>query len=141
VLAFLIAFTTQYYIMVTAGSDMDYTDTLKRTFGWNGYRIGMLTYIMVLMIPITIFFSLLSQFLYPIIKFASNVVSGTPSENKGFDKSLDFKEFSYSWTCLIVFIYLFLITNRRDMQIFIRINTYGVLFTIIIIVFIAVVGF
>ena len=38
-------------------------------------------------------------------------------------------------------IYLFLITNRRDMGIFIRINTFGVLFTCIIIIFIAVVGF
>lgn len=59
-IAFLLAFTTQYFIMTTAGKDIDYTDTLKRTFGQKGYLVGMTTYIIVLMIPITIFFSLLS---------------------------------------------------------------------------------
>ena len=60
IVAFVIAFTTQYYIMVTAGSDIDYTDTLKRTFGTKGFYIGMVTYIIVLMLPITIYFQLLS---------------------------------------------------------------------------------
>jgi len=31
--AFIISFTTQYFIMKTAGKDRDYTDTLKKTFG------------------------------------------------------------------------------------------------------------
>ena len=94
--------------MVTAGSDIDYTDTLKRTFGKKGFYLGMCTYIMVLMIPITIFFQLLSQFLYPIILVTLNI-------NKDVNFDLDFKSFSYSYTCIIVFIYLNILTNRRDM--------------------------
>jgi len=52
----------------------------------------------------------------------------------------DFSGFSYSYTCFIVFIYLFILTARRDMSIFIKINTFGVIFTMIIITFIITVG-
>ena len=36
----------------------------------------------------------------------------------------EFGEFSYSWTCCVVFMYLFILTARRDMSIFIKINTF-----------------
>jgi amino acid permease len=140
ILSFLIAFTTQYYIMKTASKDIDYTITLKKTFGQNGYRLGMSVYIMVLMIPITIFFSLLSEFLYPVLLVTINLIAGKKTDNAEVNLDLDFSEFSYSYTCIIIFIYLNIITNRRDMGIFIRINTFGVIFTVIIIVFIATIG-
>jgi hypothetical protein len=54
--------------------------------------------------------------------------------------SMDFGEFSYTWTCFIIFAILFAITLKKDLTIFIKINTYGVIFTIIIIIFIITVG-
>ena len=54
---------------------------------------------------------------------------------------IDFGEFSYSWTCLIIFVVLFILTARRDLSIFIKINTFGVVFTITIIIFICGMGF
>jgi len=55
-LAFTISFTTQYFVMKTAGSDLDYTDSLKRIFGIKGFYIGMFLFIMMLFIPIIIYF-------------------------------------------------------------------------------------
>lgn len=52
----------------------------------------------------------------------------------------DFSQFSYSYTCLIVFAILWILTARRDMGIFIKINTFGVIFTIIIILSICSIG-
>ena len=56
------------------------------------------------------------------------------------NKDIDFSEFSYSWTCLIIFVILFLLTMKKDLTIFIKINTFGVIFTMIIITFIISVG-
>lgn len=58
--AFIISFSTQYFIMVTAGQDSDYTDTLRKTFGRKGYVVGMGLFIMILFVPIIIFFQLLA---------------------------------------------------------------------------------
>lgn len=60
VLAFTVSFTTQYYIMKTAGSDIDYTETLRKTFGKRGYYMGMILFIGMLSIPIILYFQLLA---------------------------------------------------------------------------------
>ena len=140
ILAFVISFTTQYFIMAAAGRDIDYTETLKKTFGKNGWYFGMIIFIIMLTIPILIFFQLLSQFLYPLILVAIELKTGEDIPITKDSFKLDFSGFSYSYTAFIVFIYLFLLTARRDMSIFIKINTFGVIFTMIIIVFIIVVG-
>jgi len=56
------------------------------------------------------------------------------------DRSIDFSEFSYTWTVVIVFVLLMLLTAKKDMSIFIKAATYGVIFTILIIIFVVVVG-
>ena len=55
-IAFTISFTTQYYVMKSAGNDLDYTDTLKKTFGRKGFYFGMILFIIMLFIPIIILF-------------------------------------------------------------------------------------
>ena len=120
--------------MKTAGTDLDYTDTLKKTFGKRGWYTGMIAFIGILSVPVMIFFQLLSSFLYPIILAISN------SDKTSWTKDMDFAHFSYSYTCLIMFCLISLIASIKDRSIFIRINTYGVAFTIIIISFIIGVG-
>ena len=134
IVAFVISFTTQYFVMITAGTDLDYTDTLKKTFGKRGWYTGMIAFIGILTVPVMIFFQLLSSFLYPIIL----AISG--SDKTEWNKDMDFGEFSYSYTCLIMFVLISLIASIKDRSIFIKINTYGVAFTIIIITFICGVG-
>lgn len=54
--AFIVSFTTQYFVMKAAGEDSDYTETLKKTFGKRGWYMGMSIFIGMLTIPILIFF-------------------------------------------------------------------------------------
>ena len=56
------------------------------------------------------------------------------------DTGLIFNEFSYTYTVLIVFVMLWLITLKKDLTVFVRMNTFGVVFTVIIIFFILAVG-
>jgi hypothetical protein len=56
------------------------------------------------------------------------------------DISLIFDEFSYTYTVLIVFVMLWLITLKKDLTVFVRMNTFGVVFTVIIIFFILAIG-
>ena len=123
--------------MVAAGNDLDYTETLKKTFGKKGWIAGMVLFIFMLSIPIILYFQLLSQFLFPIILFFIELATG---EERKLDTDLDFSQFSYSYTCLIVFAILFTVTAKRDLGIFVKINAFGVIFTMIIITFIIGVG-
>ena len=42
--------------MVAAGHDLDYTDTLKKTFGRRGFYLGMSIFVIVLFVPIILYF-------------------------------------------------------------------------------------
>lgn len=136
-IAFAMSFTTQYYVMKAAGTDTDFTETLKKTFGKKGWVVGMALFIFMLSIPIILYFQLLSQLLYPIILLFIELATG---EERTIDLSVNFTEFSYSYTCILVFVILFAVTAKKDLAIFIRINTFGVIFTIVIIIFIVSVG-
>lgn len=141
IFAFCISFTTQYMIMKTAGTDLDYTDTLRKTFGRRGWYCGMGTFIIMLFIPIILYVGLLSQFLFPIITVIIEVCTGEDKPDSFIDnRDVNFKEFSYSWTVIIVFFLLMVLTAKKDMAIFIKVATYGVVFTIGIIIFVVIVG-
>lgn len=56
IIAFVISFTTQYFIMKTAGEDKDYTTTLRKTFGKKGFNMGMVAFIGILTVPLILFF-------------------------------------------------------------------------------------
>jgi len=60
ILAFTISFYTCYLVIKTAGTDVDYTDTLGKYFGRRGWMAGMIIFIVNLFIPIIIYFELLS---------------------------------------------------------------------------------
>ena len=55
IIAFAFSFTTQYFVMKCAGNDMDYTDTLKKTFGMCGFYFGMSLFCIMLFIAIIIY--------------------------------------------------------------------------------------
>lgn len=121
--------------MATAGNDIDYTETLKRVFGKSGWKIGMGLFIMWLAIPVILYVQLLSQLLYPIILKVIGDEDRNPANLK-----MNFNDFSYSYTVVIVFALLFSLTAKRDLSIFVRFNSYGVIFTIISISFIVGIG-
>lgn len=85
--AFSMSFTTQYFIMKAAGNDDDYTETLKKTFGKKGWIAGMVLFIFMLSIPITLYMQLLSQFLFPIILFFIELAT---NQERQLETAVDF---------------------------------------------------
>lgn len=59
----------------------------------------------------------------------------------GSDLDVDFGEFSYSWTCIIVFIGVFLVTLRKDLGLFIKLNFLGAWMIFVVIIMILGYGF
>ena len=60
--------------------------------------------------------------------------------DRNIDTGMDFGEFSYSYTCIIVFVVLFCLTAIRNLSIFVKIATFGVIFVAMIIIFIIGMG-
>lgn len=61
-------------------------------------------------------------------------------EDKPITTGIDFSEFSYSWTCFIVMGIVFLLTLKKNLGIFVKLNTYGVIAVCVVIIFICGVG-
>jgi hypothetical protein len=93
----------------------------------------MILFILNLCIPIILYFQLLAQNLYPIIL----VIAGIKRDIK---TNVDFGEFSYSYTCIIVMFVLMGMTAIRQLGFFVKFNTFGVLFIFMIIAFIVGIG-
>ena len=55
--------------------------------------------------------------------------------------NVDWSEFSYSWTCVIIFVTVYIMGIPKDVSIYAKINSFGVVFIAIIILFIFGLGF
>jgi hypothetical protein len=47
-------------VMIAAGKDMDYTDTLKKQFGKSGWYASMILFIVMLSVPLILYSQLLA---------------------------------------------------------------------------------
>ena len=90
----------------------------------------MICFIINFSVPIILFFQLLAQDLYPVILFFIELAGGPEQDIK---HNIDFSEFSYTYTCFIIFIIVFAMTAPRDVSIYNKINSFGVVFIMIII--------
>lgn len=127
------SFYTCYLLMVTAGNDMDYTDTIYKYFGRRGWVIGMILFIMNLFIPIFLYFQILAQNLYPIIL----AIMGS---DRPIDVDPDFSEFSYSYSCIIILGVLMIMTSFRNLSFIVKFSSFSVAFVLLIITFITTIG-
>jgi len=94
---------------------------------------GMIVFILNLCIPIIIYFQLLAQNMYPIIMAIAGI-------KRDISTSLDFSEFSYSYTCIIIMVVLMGMTAIRQLGFFVKFNTFGVIFVLLIMTFIVGTG-
>lgn len=94
-----------------------------------GWIVGMIFFIGNLFIPITIYFQLLAQNIYPIFMAMAQI-------DRPIDTGVDFKEFSYSYTCIIIFAILMALTSIRNLSVFVRLASYAVVFLIMLLIFI-----
>lgn len=136
VAAFLLSYATCWIYVQTAGKDIDYTITMRKAMGPCGYVFGMASFIINLLVPVILLFQLQAQSLAPILLAITNL-----SESDSLDTSVNWDSFSYTWTCVIILVLEFIITLRRDLEIFIIMNTYGVLGIIILFCYLMTTGF
>ena len=109
---------------------------MRKAMGPCGYVFGMASFIINLLVPVILLFQLQAQSLAPILLAITNL-----SESDSLDTSVNWDSFSYTWTCVIILVLEFIITLRRDLEIFIIMNTYGVLGIIILFCYLMTTGF
>ena len=136
--AFGFSFYTCFLVLKTAGNDIDYTDTLWKHFGRPGWTFGMISFIIMFTVPVVLLFQLLSQNLFPIILAAIEIFTGG---NRELNLAPDWSEFSYSWTCVIIFLIVYVMGIPKDVSIYAKINSFGVVFITVILLFIFGLGF
>ena len=136
--AFLLSYYTCILYVRTAGTDVDYTDTMRSSLGRFGYVFGMVCFILNLLVPVILFFQLMAQALYPCILTFIDLTTG--SHNEEVNTDVDWSSFSYTWTCIIILVVEFVMTLRRDLDIYIKLNTIGVLGIIILMLYILITG-
>ena len=97
----------------------------------------MICFIINFSVPIILFFQLLAQDLYPVILYFIVLAGG---EERPIDHETDWSQFSYSYTCIIIFVVAFAMTAPMDSSIYNKINSFGVAFIMIIITFTISIG-
>ena len=75
--------------------------------------------------------------MYPIILAIVEAINGS---DEGIVTDPIWNQFSYSYTCIIVFVIIFLITMKRDLDFFLKLNTWGVLAVFGVILFVIAFG-
>ena len=109
------------------------------SIGSKGWIFTMLASIVLMFGAVVIYYELMTQAIYPCLNALIYWIFGVDNP---FDPSLlTFKHFSLSYTCIIVTAVLFPVVCKRDFSVFIKINSYGVLFVIAILVFLFGYGF
>ena len=134
-LAFLLSYATCYLYVITAGKDMDYTVTMRKAMGPCGYVFGMMSFIINLLVPVILLFQLQAQSLSPVLL----AITGQAKSN-AVDVKVHWDYFSYTWVCVIILVIEFLMTLRRDLKIYIKLNTFGVAGIIILMIYLVTTG-
>ena len=73
----------------------------------------------------------MAQNIFPILLFLVEAFNGKDISAKDF--APNWSQFSYSWTCVIIFVIVFAMTSVRDLAIYVKLNSYGVIFIALII--------
>ena len=68
------------------------------------------------------------------------IVESFNGDNRTIDMAPDWSEFSYSWTCVIIFVLNFAVVAIRNLKIFVKINSFGVIFIMIVVLVICGIG-
>ena len=76
--------------------------------------------------------------MYPDLLAIYSWCTGTTAKNSSVDPS--FTRFSTSYVSLVLFVVLVIISNKKDINIFMRIGSFGVIFVVLLMIFIIATG-
>lgn len=135
--SFLVSFYTCKLIIEQAGEDPDYSDTLRKYYGNFGFYIGLCAPALLIVGAVSVYFVIMTQLLYPILLAIYSWISGNEPV---LDMTPSFTQFSPAYCALFLFVILVILCSKKDMQIFMKIGSFGVIFIIILMLFIIAVG-
>ena len=125
--SFLISFYTCKLIIDMAGTDTDYSNTLRKFYGSTGYYMGLIAPTFLILGAVAVFFVTMNQSLYPMVCAITVWISG---DNNTIKYNLDpsWHWFSQNYTAMILFVIMTALCSKKDIKIFIKIGSYGVIF-------------
>ena len=88
---------------------------------------------------VAVYFVIMAQVLYPMCLAVYTWCGGAEFDN--YDISPAWDRFSSSYTAFFLFFILVLICSKKDLGIFMRIGSFGVVFVVLLISFIMAMGF
>ena len=139
----LISFYTAKIVVKTGGKDNDYADTVFRYFGKFGKIGKILQIIFNLSINVGatfIYFIIINQNLYPCIAVFLNKVCGLNNIDSE-DLRPDFSRFSIIYCGIAIGILVFPLLIMKEMGFLVRINSFGIYFVSVLIIFVLFNGF
>ena len=133
--SFLISFYTCKLIIDMAGNDSDYSDTLKKFYGKFGYYAGLIAPAILILGAVACFFVTMNQVLYPMILAIYVWISGDKN-GVTYKSSPEWGWFSSNYTALLIFAIVTIVCNKKDIRIFMKIGSFGVIFVCMLMAFI-----
>ena len=106
--------------------------------GSKGYYTGLIAPAILILGAIIAFFVIMSSVMYPDLLAIYSWCTGTTAKNSSVDPS--FTRFSTSYVSLVLFVVLVIICNKKDINIFMRIGSFGVIFVVLLMIFIIATG-
>ena len=107
------------------------------TVGPVGYYTGLIAPAILIVGAIIVFFVIMTQVMYPDLLAIYAWISGTTPP---FDLDPSFTRFSPSYVGFMLFVILVIICNKKDINIFMRIGSFGVIFVVLLMIFIIATG-
>jgi hypothetical protein len=150
VVSFFVSFYTCKLIVDATGDDPDYADTLKKYYGkyllsfliqffsgkW-GYYSGLICPCILIFGAVVVYFVIMTQVIYPMLLAIYAWCSGN---NPTMINHPAFDQFSSAYCGLALFPIQVLICSVKDLKVFMRVGSFGVVFVIFLIFFICAVG-
>ena len=143
--SFVISYYTCYLIVEMTGDDPDFADTARKYYGKIlfllftsflgpfGYYIGLCAPAILILGAIIVYFVIMCQMFYPIVLALYKWISGS---NPAYYADPTFKHFSSSYCAMMLAVLLIYICSKKDLNIFMRIGSFGVIFIMLFVLYI-----
>jgi sodium-coupled neutral amino acid transporter 9 len=135
---FVIAYYTCSLYIRLGKNDSDFADTVYKYYGKKGWIVTMIFSNLLMFAVVIIYYELMSQALYPVIAAVLEWVFNTEDN---LDTGLAFDRFSLFYTCIALSVILYPVVSKKDISLFVTVNSFGVIFVCITITFIFSYGF
>jgi len=139
--SFVISYYTCALIIKTTKNDTDYVFTLRKYYGKLGFYIGLIGPTILIFGAITVYFVVIVQSLYPLFYVIGTklIHISMPYIDPNTPPYCHLDSFSASWIALLMYVLLVSASMKKDLTVFIRLSSIGVICVICLILF--VIGF